>query len=191
MDIILLERVENLGQMGQVVKVKPGYARNFLLPKKKALRATKENLSFFEKQRAHLEAVNLKHRAEAEQVAGKMTGVAIVVIRQAAETGVLYGSVSSRDVAEGLAVVGYKVDRSQVAIPQPIKTLGLSKVRVILHPEVSVTVNVNVARSVEEAALQAARGGMVTAGQLDAEEEALEAAEAEAEATAEEESDEA
>jgi len=189
MDIILLERVEHLGQMGQVVKVKPGYARNFLLPKKKALRATKENLSFFEKQRVHLEAVNLKHRAEAEQVAGKMTGVAIVVIRQAAETGVLYGSVSSRDVAEGLAVAGYKVDRSQVAIPQPIKTLGLSKVRVILHPEVSLTVTVNVARSVEEAALQAARGGMVTAGQLDAEEEALEAAEAEA--TAEEESDEA
>jgi len=176
MDIILLERVENLGQMGQVVKVKPGFARNFLLPKKKALRATKENLAFFEKQRAHLETLNLKHRADAEQVATKMVNVTIVVIRQAAETGVLYGSVSSRDVSEGLTTIGYKVDRSQVAIPQPIKTLGLSKVRVILHPEVSVTVIVNVARSVEEAALQAERGGMVTADQLDAEEEAQEAA---------------
>lgn len=182
MDIILLERVENLGQMGQVVKVKPGYARNFLLPKKKALRATKENLAFFEKQRVHLEAVNLKRKGEAEQVAAKMTNVTIVVIRQAAETGVLYGSVTSRDVAEGLTAGGYKVDRAQVAIPQPIKTLGLSKVRVILHPEVSVVVTVNVARSAEEAALQAERGAAVTTAELIEEEEAAEAA-AEAEAT--------
>jgi large subunit ribosomal protein L9 len=184
MDIILLERVENLGQMGQVVKVRPGYARNFLLPQKKALRATKENLAYFEKQRVHLEAVNLKRRQEAEVVAAKMDGVSITVIRQAAETGVLYGSVSSRDITEGLAVAGYTVERSQIAIPQPIKLLGLTKVRVILHPEVSVMVTVNVARSQEEAELQAQRGAMVTAADLVEAEEAEEAAAEEAAAAA-------
>lgn len=184
MDIILLERVENLGQMGQVVKVRPGYARNYLLPQKKALRATKENLAYFEKQRAHLEAVNLERRKDAEVVAVKMDGVAVVVIRQAAETGVLYGSVSSRDIAEALTKSGYHVDRSQVAIDQPIKTLGITKVRVVLHPEVSVSVTVNVARSVEEAELQAQRGGMVTSADLAAAEDE-EAAAAEAAADAE------
>ena len=181
MEIILLERVENLGQMGQVVKVRPGYARNYLLPKKKALRATKANLAYFEKQRAHLEALNLERRKDAEFVAGKMDGVSIVVIRQAAETGVLYGSVSSRDIAEGLTEAGYKLDRSQVAIAQPIKTLGLAKVRVVLHPEVSISVKVNVARSAEEAELQAQRGGMVTAAEVVEAEEAAAAETAEGE----------
>lgn len=175
MDIILLERVENLGQMGQVVKVRPGYARNYLLPMKKALRATKANLEYFEKQRVHLEAVNLQKRSEAEQVAAKMNGVKVVIIRQAAETGVLYGSVSSRDIAEALTEAGYKTDRSQVAIDQPIKTLGLATVRVVLHPEVSINAIVNVARSQEEAQLQAERGAMVTAADLIEEEEAAEA----------------
>lgn len=186
MDIILLERVENLGQMGQVVKVRPGYARNYLLPKKKALRATKANLEYFEKQRVHLEAVNLQKRSEAEQVAVKMDGVKVVIIRQAAETGVLYGSVSSRDIAEALTAAGYKTDRSQVAIAQPIKTLGLSAVRVVLHPEVAIGATVNVARSQEEAQLQAERGAAVTAADLLAEEEAQEAEAAAAEAAAEE-----
>lgn len=186
MDIILLERVEHLGQMGQVVKVRPGYARNYLLPKKKALRATKANLAYFEKQRVHLEAVNLEKRSEAEQVAVKMDGVKVVIIRQAAETGVLYGSVSSRDIAEALTAAGYKTDRSQVAIAQPIKTLGLAAVRVVLHPEVAIGATVNVARSQEEAQLQAERGAAVTAADLLAEEEAQEAEAAAAEAAAEE-----
>ncbi len=182
MDIILLERVEKLGQMGQVVKVRPGYARNFLLPQKKALRATKANLALFESRKAALQALNLEKRTEAEYVAKKMDGVAVVIIRQAGETGILYGSVSARDIAESLVAAGYTVERQQVAIDQPIKSLGLAKVRVILHPEVSIGVTVNVARSAEEAALQAQRGGMVTGAQLAAEEEAAAAAEAEAEA---------
>ena len=184
MDIILLERVEKLGQMGQVVKVRPGYARNFLLPHKKALRATKENIAYFESQKTALQAINLEKRKDAEYVSGKMNNVMVVITRQAGETGILYGSVSGRDIAEALAPAGYKVDRQQVAIDQPIKTLGLFKVRIILHPEVSVTVTVNVARSQEEAAIQAQRGGMVTAAELAAEEQAAEA-EAQAAADAE------
>ncbi len=178
MEIVLLERVEKLGQMGQVVKVRPGYARNFLLPQKKALRATKANLALFESRKAALQALNLEKRTEAEYVAKKMDGVSVVIIRQAGETGILYGSVSARDIAESLAGAGYTVLRQQVAIEQPIKTLGLAKVRVILHPEVSITATVNVARSAEEAALQAQRGGMVTGAQLAAEEDAVAAAEA-------------
>ncbi|MBP2298625.1 50S ribosomal protein L9 [Azospirillum picis] len=166
MEVILLERVEKLGQMGQVVKVRPGFARNYLLPQKKAMRATKANLAVFEKQKAHLEAMNLERRKDAEQVAGKMTDVTVVVIRQAAETGVLYGSVTTRDVADALTAAGYSVDRKQVQIDTPIKTLGLFKLRVVLHPEVSITVTVNVARSAEEAELQAQRGGMITAADL-------------------------
>lgn len=180
MDVILLERVEKLGQMGQVVKVKPGYARNFLLPQKKAMRATKDNLAYFQSQKARLEAANLARRSDAEYVSGKMKGAAIVIVRQAGETGVLYGSVSARDISDGLNAGGYEVDRKQVAIDQPIKTLGLFQVRVVLHPEVSVTVTVNVARSAEEAELQRQRGGMVTA------EEAAASAEVEAEAEIEE-----
>lgn len=185
MEVILLERVEKLGQMGQVVKVKAGYARNYLLPRKKAMRATKQNLTFFETQRVQLEANNIERRKEAEEVAQKLNGLSVVITRQAAETGMLYGSVTARDIAVAVTEAGFTVSRSQVAVDQPIKTLGLFKVRVILHPEVSVSVTVNVARSLEEAELQAQRGGMITAGELaDEEEEA--AAEAAAAAAAEE-----
>lgn len=176
MEIILLERVEKLGQIGDVVKVKPGFARNYLLPQKKALRATKANLAVFEKQRSQIEANNLEAKGEAETVAGRMNDVNIVVIRQAGDSGQLYGSVSARDIAEGLTTAGYTVSRGQVAIEQPIKTLGLEKVRIRLHPEVSVIVTVNVARSAEEAEMQRQRGGMVVASVLEDEEEAAEAA---------------
>lgn len=185
MEIILLERVEKLGQIGDVVRVKPGFARNYLLPQKKALRATKANLAVFEKQRAQIEANNLQAKGEAEQVAGRMDDVNIVVIRQAGDSGQLYGSVSARDIAEGLTEAGYTVSRGQVAIEQPIKTLGLEKVRIRLHPEVSVTVTVNVARSAEEAEMQRQRGGMVVASVLEEEEAAAEAAAAAAAAEAE------
>lgn len=192
MEVILLERVEKLGQMGQVVKVRPGFARNYLLPQKKAMRATKANLAYFETQRAHLEAANLERRKDAEFVAQKMTGVSVVVTRQAGETGVLYGSVSSRDIADALAASGFTVERRQVAIDQPIKSLGLFPVRIVLHPEVAVTVTVNVARTKEEAELQAARGGMVSAADLiDEEEEAEAAAAAAAEAETEAEAEQA
>ena len=185
MEIILLERVEKLGQIGDVVRVKPGFARNYLLPQKKALRATKANLAVFEKQRAQIEANNLKLKGEAEQVAGRMDDVYIVVIRQAGDTGQLYGSVSARDIAEALTAAGYTVSRGQVAIEHPIKTLGLEKVRIRLHPEVSVIVTVNVARSAEEAEMQRQRGGMVVASVLEEEEAAAEAAAAAAIAEAE------
>jgi len=156
MEVILLERVEKLGQMGQVVNVKPGYARNFLLPRKKALRATKQNLSFFENKRLELEAGNLKRKSEAEVVAGKMDNVIINLIRQASEMGHLYGSVRSMDIVQALGEAGFLISRGQVQIDVPIKYLGMHQVRVLLHPEVAVTVNVNVAQSEEEAAVQAA-----------------------------------
>lgn len=155
MQVILLERVEKLGHMGQVVNVKAGYARNFLLPKKKALRATKQNLDFFEHKRVEFEATNLKRKSEAEVVAGKMEGTMINLIRQASEMGHLYGSVRSADVVQGLEELGFKVGRGQVQIDVPIKFLGMHQVRVLLHPEVSVSINVNVAQSEEEAAVQA------------------------------------
>src|SRR5579875_1958311 len=155
LDVILLERVEKLGQMGDVVKVRPGYARNFLLPQKKALRATKENLAYFEKQRAQLEAQNLARRGEAEQVAKKLDGLTVVIIRQAGESGQLYGSVTARDVADAVTAAGFTIGRGQVVLDKAIKTLGLYKQRVVLHPEVSVTVTVNVAQSAEEAEMQA------------------------------------
>lgn len=154
-DVILLERVEKLGQMGQVVKVRPGYARNYLLPQKKALRATKDNLAYFEKQRHQLEAQNLSRRSEAEQVAKKIEGVSVTVIRQAGESGQLYGSVTARDIAEAVTQAGFTVTRAQVVLDKAIKTLGLYKQRVVLHPEVSVTITVNVAQSAEEAEMQA------------------------------------
>jgi large subunit ribosomal protein L9 len=153
--VILLERVEKLGQMGQVVDVRPGYARNFLLPQKKALRATKDNLAYFETQRAQLEAQNLARRSEAEQVAQKLDGLSVIVIRQAGESGQLYGSVTARDVAEAITEAGFTVGRSQIVLERAIKALGLHKQRVVLHPEVSVTVTVNVAQSPEEAEMQA------------------------------------
>lgn len=156
MQVILLERVEKLGQMGQVVNVKAGYARNFLLPKKKALRATQQNLGFFENKRVELEASNLKRKSEAEIVAKKMDNVMISLIRQASEMGHLYGSVRSADIVQGLDEAGFMVSRSQVQIDVPIKYLGMHQVRILLHPEVSITANVNVAQSEEEAAVQAA-----------------------------------
>lgn len=156
MQVILLERVEKLGQMGQVVNVKAGYARNYLLPKKKALRATKENMGYFESKRVELEATNLKRKSEAQTVAEKMDGIMITLIRQASEVGHLYGSVRAADVTQGLSDAGFQVSRSQIQIDIPIKILGLHQVRVLLHPEVSIKINVNVAQSEEEAAVQAA-----------------------------------
>jgi len=155
MEVVLLERIERLGQMGDVVRVKPGFARNFLLPQKKALRATKDNLARFERQRGDLEARNLERKKEAEQVAGKMEGATVILVRQAGDTGQLYGSVSARDIMDGLAGNGMKVERQQVVLDRPIKTLGIHKVRIALHPEVSVNVDVNVARSEAEAEAQA------------------------------------
>ena len=152
--VILLERVEQLGQMGDVVNVKPGFARNFLLPQKKALRATKDNLAYFEKQRAQLEAQNLSRKGEAEQVARKLEGLSVVIIRQAGESGQLYGSVTARDIAQGVTEAGFTIVRGQVVQEKAIKTLGLYKQRVVLHPEVSVTVTINVAQSPEEAEMQ-------------------------------------
>jgi large subunit ribosomal protein L9 len=154
-ELILLERVEKLGQMGQLVKVKPGFARNYLLPQRKALRATKENLSYFENQRAQLEANNLQRKVEASEVGAKLEGLTIVLVRQAGENGQLYGSVSARDIAEAVTEAGFTIERSQVVLERPIKNLGMHPVRIVLHPEVSVTVTANVAQSAEEAAMQA------------------------------------
>ena len=160
MELILLQRIEKLGQMGDVVRVKPGYARNYLLPQKRALRATKANLAEFETQRAQLEAQNLRRREEAERLLERMEGLTVVIIRQAGESGSLYGSVSARDIADACTAAGLTTHRSQVMLEQPIKTLGLTRVRLALHPEVSLPVTVNVARSVEEAEKQA-RGEQV------------------------------
>ncbi len=176
-DVILLERVEKLGQMGQVVKVRPGYARNYLLPQRKALRATKDNLAYFEKQRGQLEAQNLSRRSEAEQVAKKIEGVSVVVIRQAGESGQLYGSVTARDIADAVTQAGFTVTRAQVVLDKAIKTLGLYKQRVVLHPEVAVSVTVNVAQSAEEAEMQAKGVDPVRLAQEAAAREAAAAAE--------------
>ena len=153
-ELILLQRVDKLGQMGDVVKVKPGYARNFLLPEKKAIRASKANVAQFADQRAQLEAQNLKRREEAERVAERVGGLSVVIIRQAGESGSLYGSVTPRDISDACTAGGLTVNRQQVILPAPIKTLGLTEVRVVLHPEVSIPVTVNVARSPEEAEKQ-------------------------------------
>ena len=161
MEVILLERVHNLGQIGDVVKVKPGYARNFLLPLKKALRATQANKSKFETQRAQIEAVNLEKRGEAEQIRGKVDGLKVVLIRQAGETGQLFGSVNARDVAEAVTSAGFTIDRRQVILDRPIKTLGLHPLRVALHPEVIVSITANVAKSTEEAEAQEKAGGFI------------------------------
>jgi large subunit ribosomal protein L9 len=162
MEVILLERVAKLGQMGETVKVRDGFARNFLLPRGKALRATKSNKERFENQRAQLEARNLERRREAETVAEKLNGHSFTVIRQAGESGVLYGSVSTRDLAELITKGGFSVGRDQIVLNAPIKALGLHVVPVVLHPEVDTSVTINVARSPEEAARQA-RGELVTA----------------------------
>lgn len=162
MQVILLERIGRLGQMGDVVKVRDGYARNFLLPKGKAMRATKANLSQFETQRAHLEAHNLELKKEADAVAVKLNGQSFIVLRQASEGGQLYGSVSPRDIADTITEGGFTVNRNQVQLDRPIKTLGQHPVRLTLHPEVQVSVTMNVARTMEEAERQA-RGENVTA----------------------------
>jgi large subunit ribosomal protein L9 len=161
MDVILLERVHNLGQIGDVVKVKAGFARNFLLPQRKALRATEANRAKFESQRAQIEASNLEKRGEAEKISGKIEGLKIVLIRQAGETGQLFGSVNARDIADAVTAAGFTVDRRQVILDRPIKTLGLHPVRVALHPEVIVSVTANVAKSTEEAEAQEKAGGYV------------------------------
>ncbi len=171
-ELILLQRIDKLGQMGERVSVKPGYARNFLLPQKKAVRATKDNLARFEAQRAQLEAQNLKRREEAERVAERVSGLTVVVLRQAGESGSLYGSVSARDIADACTASGLTVNRSQVVLLHPIKVLGLHQVSVELHPEVAIRVTVNVARSAEEAERQA-RGERII-GVEDEEDEAVE-----------------
>jgi len=173
MQVILLERIGRLGQMGDVVNVKDGFARNFLLPQGKALRATKANRERFEKERAQLEARNLEMKSEAEAVSGKLHGQSFIVIRQAGDSGQLYGSVTTRDIATAVTEGGFSIERRQVLLDRPIKTLGLHDVRIGLHAEVEPHVTVNVARSTDEAARQA-RGEQVTGKAMDeAEEEAL------------------
>ena len=169
MDVILLERVTKLGQMGEVVSVKPGYARNFLLPQGKALRVNAANLAAFEEQKAQLEARNLETKKEADALAAKLDGETFVVIRSASDAGSLYGSVTVRDAADAASEAGFSVDRKQVSLIAPIKELGIHDVAVKLHPEVDVTIKVNVARSAEEAELQAAGKSIA---ELAAEEEA-------------------
>lgn len=176
MQVILLERIEKLGQMGDVVKVKPGFARNYLLPQGKARRATAENLKLFEQQRAQLEAENLKQRDEAQKVAGKLEGLTVVLIRQAGESGQLYGSVNARDLAEAVTTAGFTVTRNQIVMDNVIKALGLHSVRVRLHPEVTAKITANVARSEAEAERLAEQGHVLSAE----EERALEDAAAEA-----------
>jgi large subunit ribosomal protein L9 len=170
MEVILLERVAKLGQIGDVVRVKDGYARNFLLPKGKALRATTENRTRFESMKGQLEARNLELRSEAEKVAQRLDGSSFTVLRQAAESGQLYGSVSARDLAALIAQGGFTVDRGQIELNAPIKTIGMHKVPVSLHPEVAVSVTVNVARNADEAERQA-RGEAVPAAEAAAAEE--------------------
>lgn len=161
MQVILLERVAKLGQMGDIVTVKDGFARNFLLPMKKALRATETNKAAFEAERAVLEAENLKRKEEAEKVAAELKSVKVAMIRAAGESGQLYGSVSSRDIADAVSDAGVKIDRSQVVLDRAIKTLGLHDVVIQLHPEVAETVIVNIARSADEAETQFATGSAV------------------------------
>jgi large subunit ribosomal protein L9 len=174
MQVILLERVGKLGQMGDVVRVKDGFARNFLLPKGKALRATKENRSRFETMKTELEARNLEQRGEAEKVGQKLHGQSFTVLRQAAEGGQLYGSVSPRDIAALVIEKGFKIDRNQIALNTPIKTIGMHKVPVALHPEVEVAITVAVARSADEAA-RLARGEDITVARTEEQEAAAEA----------------
>ncbi len=176
MEIILMERIERLGQMGDVVTVKDGYARNFLLPQGKALRANKANRAQFEERRVHLEAENLENQKEAQSVAEKIDGNQYIIIRQAGESGQLYGSVSTRDIAALVIEGGTGITRNQVTLDRPIKLLGLHDVRIVLHPEVSLDVVVNVARTQEEAERQA-RGEDMTVDQFDDDQDALSAEE--------------
>lgn len=164
MDVILLERVEKLGRIGEIVNVKPGFARNFLLPRGRALRATEANKKRFEGDRERIEGDNAKRRTAAEEDSKGLDGRKLVMIRQASSVGQLYGSVSARDIAEALEADGAKIVRTAIVLDKPIKALGLHDVRVALHPEVSVTVKLNIARSPEEAALQAAGVDIAAAG---------------------------
>lgn len=183
MQVILMERIEKLGQMGDVVSVKPGFARNYLLPQKKALRATKDNLARFEVERGQLEAENLKRKEEAERVSKDLEGLTVTLIRQAGESGQLYGSVNSRDVSEAVTAAGVTVARRQIDLGAVIKNLGLHPVRVQLHPEVMVTVTANVARTEDEAKTQLESGRVFTAEER---RQAEEAADAELDAAVEE-----
>ncbi len=168
MQVILLERIEKLGQMGDVVNVKAGYARNFLLPKKKAMRAKNSNQDVFEQQRTQLEADNLKRRQEAESVSVKIDGISVTIIRQAGDSGQLYGSVSARDISESVTEAGATVNRNQILLNKPIKALGVYETRVALHPEVSVNITVNIARTEEEAKLQLEAGSaLINTDQLE------------------------
>jgi large subunit ribosomal protein L9 len=176
MQVVLLERVEKLGQIGDIVKVKDGFARNYLLPKKKALRATKANMAYFDTQRVQLEAQNLDRRKDAEKVASKLGGQSFVLLRQAGDRGQLYGSVSPRDIADVVTKGGFTIARGQVPIDKAIKSIGLHEIAVVLHPEVRVNVTINVARTEDEAERQA-RGEDVLAEQTE-EEVAAVAAEA-------------
>ena len=163
MEVILLERIEKLGQMGDVVNVKTGFARNYLLPQNKALRKTKQNLSRFESQRAQLEADNLTRKNEAENIASKLEDMTITIIRAAGETGQLYGSVTSRDIAESVTKAGISVNKNQVILNRALKVLGLEPIRISLHPEVSVEITANIARNKEEAEQQLSQGYAVSA----------------------------
>ena len=163
MEVILLERIEKLGQMGDVVKVKTGFARNYLLPQNKALRKTKQNLTRFESQRAQLEADNLTRKNDAEKIADKLENMTITIIRAAGETGQLYGSVTSRDIAESVTKAGISVNKNQVILNRALKVLGLEPIRISLHPEVSVEITANIARNIEEAEQQLSQGYAVSA----------------------------
>ena len=183
MEVILLERIARLGQMGDVVRVRDGYARNFLLPQGKALRSNEDSRKRFESERVHFEARDLERRQEAEGVAAKLQGKAFVLVRQAGETGQLYGSVTTRDLAEAMEAGGFAVNRSQIALNQPIKTIGMHEVRIDLHAEVAAHIVANVARSDDEAARQARGENVTQAGAGDSDED--EAAASGTEATAE------
>ena len=187
MEVILLERIERLGQMGDVVTVKPGFARNFLLPQGKALRANKNNLTHFEGQRAQLEAENLDRKAEAEQVAKKLDGLVVPIIRAAGDSGQLYGSVTSRDIAEATTAEGVTISKRQVVLDRALKGRGLEEIRVVLHPEVTVNITVNIARSTDEAEQQKLLGRAVGSEENDFDDEdEVEAAPAATEEVAEE-----
>lgn len=177
MDVILLERVAKLGQMGEVVRVRDGYARNFLLTQGKALRATKDNRAKFDQMKSQLEARNLELKTEASAVGTKLNGTSVVLVRQAGESGQLYGSVSTRDLAEALEAAGFNVGRQQIVLNHPIKTIGLHKIPVTLHPEVEVSITANVARSAEEAERLARGENVMIPADEDDEDDLAEAAE--------------
>lgn len=167
MQVVLLERVENLGQMGDVVKVRPGYARNYLLPQGKALRATKDNIAYFETSKKQLEADNLKKKGEAEKVVKKLDGLTVSIIRQASEGGQLYGSVRAQDVAKAVCDAGVTIDRKQVVLDRTYKQLGLFPIKIVLHPEVTSEVTINIARTDEEAKLQLKSGQAIISAEAE------------------------